>query len=253
MSAYEALAGSYDALTQDVPYEAILDYVEALLAHHGRQPETVLDLACGTGSLAALLAQKGYRVLAADASEEMLAMAYDKAQALDLPNPPFFICQRMEQLTLPEPVDLVVCTLDSLNYLTDPQDARRALGRIYEALKPGGAVIFDINTPEKLRSLDGQIFLDEDEDTYCVWRAEFDEAENLCYYGMDLFQRRGRLWQRSFEEHREYAYTPEALETYLREAGFQTICRYADRSLEPPAPGAQRIYFYGEKQSPEGA
>ncbi len=253
MSAYEALAGSYDALTQDVPYEAILDYVEALLAHHGRQPETVLDLACGTGSLAALLAQKGYRVLAADASEEMLSMAYDKAQALDLPNPPFFICQRMEQLTLPEPVDLVVCTLDSLNYLTDPQDARRALGRIYEALKPGGAVIFDINTPEKLRSLDGQIFLDEDEDTYCVWRAEFDEAENLCYYGMDLFQRRGRLWQRSFEEHREYAYTPEALETYLREAGFQTICRYADRSLEPPAPGAQRIYFYGEKQSPEGA
>ena len=74
MSAYEALAGSYDALTQDVPYEAILDYVEALLAHHGRQPETVLDLACGTGSLAALLAQKGYRVLVADASEEMLAI-----------------------------------------------------------------------------------------------------------------------------------------------------------------------------------
>ena len=69
MSAYEALAGSYDALTQDVPYEAILDYVEALLARHGRQPETVLDLACGTGSLAALLAQRGYRVLAADASE----------------------------------------------------------------------------------------------------------------------------------------------------------------------------------------
>ena len=253
MSAYEALAGSYDALTQDVPYEAILDYVEALLAHHGRQPETVLDLACGTGSLAALLAQKGYRVLAADASEEMLSMAYDKAQALDLPNPPFFICQRMEQLTLPEPVDLVVCTLDSLNYLTDPQDARRALGRIYEALNPGGTVIFDINTPEKLRGLDGQVFLDEDEDTYCVWRAEFDEAENICYYGMDLFQRRGRLWQRSFEEHREYAYTPEALETYLREAGFQAVCRYADRSLEPPAPGAQRIYFYGEKQSPEGA
>ena len=70
---------------------------------------------------------------------------------------------------------------------------------------------------------------------------------------MDLFQRRGRLWQRSFEEHREYAYTPEALETYLREAGFQAVCRYGDRSLEPPAPGAQRIYFYGEKQPPEGA
>ena len=135
MSAYESLACSYDALTQDVPYEAVLDYVETLLRRRGAAPETVLDLACGTGSLSVLLAQRGYRVLAADASEDMLAMAYDKAAGLE--NPPFFICQRMEQLTLPAPVDLVISMLDSLNYLTDPADARTAMARIYEALTPG--------------------------------------------------------------------------------------------------------------------
>ena len=187
-----------------------------------------------------MLAQRGYRVLAADASEDMLAMAYDKAAGLE--NPPFFICQRMEQLTLPAPVDLVISMLDSLNYLTDPADARTAMARIYEALTPGGTLIFDINTPEKLRGLDGQVFLDEDEDTYCVWRAEFDQEENICYYGMDLFQRRGKLWQRSFEEHREYAYTPEQLTGFLREAGFRTVAWYGDRTLEPPRPGEQRVY-----------
>lgn len=245
MSAYDALAASYDGLTWDVPYEEILAYLQALLKRHGASPKSVLDLACGTGSLAVLLAEAGYRTLAADASEEMLAMAYDKAS--DLPHPPFFICQRMEALTLPEPVDWVVCCLDSLNYLTDPRDAAKALGRIYESLTDGGVLTFDINSEEKLRGLDGQIFLDENDESYCVWRAEFDEAERICYYGMDLFQRQGKLWRRSFEEHREYAYTVSQLTEFLRAAGFSRIECYGDRQFTPPKAGEQRIYFYAAK------
>lgn len=245
MSAYDALAASYDGLTWDVPYEEILAYLQALLKRHGAKPQAVLDLACGTGSLAVLLAEAGYQVLAADASEEMLAMAYDKAS--DLPNPPFFICQRMEALTLPRPVDWVVCCLDSLNYLTDPRDAAKALGRIYESLTDGGVLTFDINSEEKLRGLDGQIFLDENDESYCVWRAEFDEAARICYYGMDLFQRKGTLWRRSFEEHREYAYTVSQLKDFLGAAGFSQIYCYGDRQLTPPQPEEQRIYFYAVK------
>ena len=245
MSAYDALAASYDGLTWDVPYEEILAYLQALLKRHGASPKSVLDLACGTGSLALLLAEAGYRTLAADASEEMLAMAYDKAS--DLPHPPFFICQRMEALTLPQPVDWVVCCLDSLNYLTDPRDAAKALGRIYESLTDGGVLTFDINSEEKLRGLDGQIFLDENDESYCVWRAEFDEAERICYYGMDLFQREGKLWRRSFEEHREYAYTVSQLTEFLRAAGFSQIECYGDRQFTPPKAGEQRIYFYAAK------
>lgn len=245
MSAYDALAASYDGLTWDVPYEEILAYLQALLKRHGASPKSVLDLACGTGSLAVLLAKAGYRTLAADASEEMLAMAYDKAS--DLPHPPFFICQRMEALTLPQPVDWVVCCLDSLNYLTDPRDAAKALGRIYESLTDGGVLTFDINSEEKLRGLDGQIFLDENDESYCVWRAEFDEAERICYYGMDLFQREGKLWRRSFEEHREYAYTVSQLTEFLKAAGFSQIECYGDRQFTPPKAGEQRIYFYAAK------
>ena len=245
MRAYDALAASYDGLTWDVPYEEILAYLQALLKRHGASPKSVLDLACGTGSLALLLAEAGYRTLAADASEEMLPMAYDKAS--DLPHPPFFICQRMEALTLPEPVDWVVCCLDSLNYLTDPRDAAKALGRIYESLTDGGVLTFDINSEEKLRGLDGQIFLDENDESYCVWRAEFDEAERICYYGMDLFQREGKLWRRSFEEHREYAYTVSQLTEFLRAAGFSRIECYGDQQFTPPKAGEQRIYFYAAK------
>ena len=247
MNAYTSLAEAYDRLTWDVDYPRILDFLEALLHDRGRHPQTVLDLACGTGSLSVLLAERGYRVIGADMSEDMLAIASEKACRLE-ENVPFFICQCMERLALPEPVDCVVCCLDSLNYITDPAACRKALERVYAALSPGGAFLFDVNTPEKLRAMDGQVFLDEDEDVYCVWRGAFDEGTRICSYGMDLFRRQGPVWRRSFEEHLEYAYTPQELEQWLRDAGFSDIRVYGDGRMEPPAEGEQRVYFYACKE-----
>ena len=241
MMAYDALAASYDALTWDIPYEAILDFWEAVLKKTGKAPETVLDLACGTGSLSVLLAKKGYRVLGADISEEMLTAASEKAAELE--GPPFFICQSMQELRLPYKVDWIVCCLDGINYLDDPKDCRETFKRCYESLNKGGMLTFDINSAFKLKGLDGQVWLDENEDTYCVWRTEFDEEENICYYGVDLFTRDGEAWLRDFEEHRQYAYTAEQLTAYLQEAGFGDIRLYADLSMDAPKEDSQRIFI----------
>ncbi len=245
MDAYHNLAASYDRLTNDVDYAATVAFYQQILDREGLQPRTVVDLACGTGSVALLLAQKGLQVIGVDLSEEMLCAAFAKGQALE--NPPVFICQPLQALRLPRGVDLAVCALDSLDYITDPADCQEAIRRVYRVLNPGGCFIFDVNTPEKLRAMDGQVFLDEDDDVYCVWRGEFDEESNICSYGMDLFQRQGALWQRSFEEHREYAYSAEQLTAYLRQAGFTNIEVYADRRFQAPQPGEQRIYMKARK------
>ena len=246
MSAYETLAACYDELTYDIPYEKNLTFFERLCARTHIRPQTVLDLACGTGSLSVLLAQRGYRVIGADLSEDMLAEAEQKAQALS-DNRPFFICHPMQRLRLAEPVDAVICALDSLNYLTRPDDSRKTLRRVYNALKSGGLFVFDINTPAKLRGLDGQVFLDETDDTYCVWRTEFDAKKRLCFYGMDIFRLNGSHWDRSFEEHIEYAYEPDELALWLEEAGFTHIRQYGDRVLRTPKQDEQRIYFSAKK------
>ena len=245
MGSYEALAASYDRLTRDVDYEATVDFYRQILKREGLCPRTAVDLACGTGSITALLARMGLDVTGVDMSEEMLTVAQQKTCRLT--PMPRFICQKLQALRLPRGVDLAVCGLDSLDYITDPADCEKAIARVYRALNPGGIFIFDVNTPEKLRAMDGQVFLDEDEDVYCVWRGEFDEETNICSYGMDLFQRTGRLWQRSFEEHREYAYTREQLTAYLKQAGFCRIAVYGDRSFSPPGEGEQRIYFKARK------
>ena len=245
MDAYHDLAVSYDRLTSDVDYEATVAFYDAILQREGLRPRTAVDLACGTGSVTVLLARSGLQVTGVDMSEEMLTVAMQKAmeQELDIR----FVCQRLEELRLPRAVDLAVCALDSLDYITDPEACKQAIKRVYKALNPGGVFIFDVNTPEKLRAMDGQVFLDEDDDVYCVWRGEFDETENICSYGMDLFQRRGEVWERSFEEHREYAYSAEQLTGFLREAGFSHIGVYADREFCAPRPNEQRIYMKARK------
>jgi len=245
MDAYHELAASYDRLTNDVDYSAVVDFYWQILEKEGLQPETAVDLACGTGSVALLLAQKGLNVIGVDMSEEMLCEANQKAQDLD--HPPMYICQRLERLWLPRAVDLAVCALDSLDYITRPEYCRVAISRVYKALNPGGCFIFDVNTPEKLRAMDGQVFLDEDDDVYCVWRGEFDDETNICTYAMDLFQRQGSVWKRSYEEHREYAYSAQQLTRYLKDAGFTHIRVYADRRMEAPGEGEQRIYFKARK------
>ena len=245
MDAYHNLAVSYDRLTSDVDYEATVDFYYEILKQEGLSPRTAVDLACGTGSVTAILAKKGLRVTGVDLSEEMLTVASQKAMELD--NQPLFLCQNLRDLYLPRAVDLAVCALDSLDYITDPADCREAIRRVFKYLNPGGIFIFDVNTPEKLRAMDGQVFLDEDDDVYCVWRGEFDEKTNICSYGMDLFQRKGNLWERSFEEHREYAYSADQLVGYLKDAGFTHIRVYADRRLEAPAAGEQRIYIKARK------
>ena len=245
MDAYHNLAVSYDRLTSDVDYEATVAFYYEILKQEGLRPRTSVDLACGTGSVTAILARKGLQTIGVDMSEEMLTVASQKAG--EIHPAPWFICQCLQELRLPRAVDLAVCALDSLDYVTDPADCKEAIRRVYKYLNPGGIFIFDVNTPEKLRAMDGQVFLDEDEDVYCVWRGEFNEETNICSYGMDLFQRKGNLWERSFEEHCEYAYSAEQLVGYLKEAGFTHIRVYGDRRMQAPEAGEQRIYIKARK------
>ena len=247
MSCYEALAASYDGLTRDIPYEKYLRFFKTLLRRHGVTATTVLDLACGTGSLSVLLAKHGYRVLGVDRSEEMLTVAAEKAMELE-ENQPFFVAQPMQRLRIHEPVDACVCALDSINYVTKPQDVQKAFRCVYKRLRPGGLFVFDINTLYKLENLDGQVFLDETEDSYCVWRAVYDKRHSLCRYGMDLFQRlEDDTWERSFEEHIERAYTPEELSGWLTEAGFAQIEQFGNLRLEAPENTELRIFFAAKK------
>lgn len=217
-AAYGPLAERYDQLTGDVPYEALCDWYETALSRRGRAVHTVLDLGCGTGALSLLLARRGYEVIAVDASADMLSVFQQKLSSLPEGTvTPMLLCQRAEELDLYDTVDAAVCCLDGFNYLP-PESLPEALRRLRLFISPGGVLAFDILSPERLRSLDGQCFVDESADTLCLWRAAL-EGDAL-RYGMDIFRAAGRLWRREQEEHIEYLHEPEVLLRLLAEAGF---------------------------------
>ena len=235
MSSYGALADWYDSLTEDVDYAGMYDYLTAILRRNGVKPERVLDMACGTGSLSVLFAENGSRCYGMDLSTDMLTRAFDKVQGME--NPPMFLHGNMADFTLPEPVDVLVCMLDSFNYMAEPEQGISAISCFAKALRPGGMLIFDVRPPE-----------DETEDVVCIWRTEFDEEENQCFYGMDIFVRQGNLWRREQEEHLEYAYDLDWLKQQLEQAGFRDVTFYGERTFLPPQPEEERVFITARKE-----
>ena len=220
MSAYTALARFYDALTGDVPYPALADAYENYLRRPQRETMTLLDLCCGTGTLTCLLAGRGHELIGVDASPEMLSVAREKAERTATAVTPMFLCQDAAELDLYGTVEGAYCALDSMNYLP-PETLPALFHRLHLFIEPGGRFAFDIQSPERLRSLDGETFVDEDEGLLCLWRADFDEEENALVYGVDIFRReKNALWRRESEEHVEYAHEPETLRALLERAGF---------------------------------
>ncbi len=243
MEAYTTLAQYYDVLTKDVPYCAFADYYEKLFRECGLNVRSVLDLACGTGTLTEILCARGYDVTGVDGSEDMLMTAMEKTCGLK--NRPLLLCQTMKELDLYGTVDAVVCSLDGMNYVS-PEDMPLVLHRVHLFTEPGGVFIFDMNTPEKFSMLDGQMFIDETDDVYCVWRTSIENGE--CIYGVDIFTKQGDLWQRSVEEHTEYVYEPEHMRELLLNEGFEDVRLYGNLSCEAPKSGEQRIFITARKK-----
>ena len=245
MNSYQTLSAYYDRFTDDVGYAQWAEFFDALFAREGVQPKLVLDLACGTGTLTGLLARRGYEMIGVDASPDMLMQAMQNT--MDCTPRPLFLNQRMEQLDLYGTVDVCLCCLDSVNYVTDPVALQRALERVHLFLEPKtGLFVFDINTPEKFARMDGNSYVREDEDVFCVWQAAVENC--LCAYQFDIFEKDGDVWTRAQETHEERIYTIQELTAMLKQAGFAEIKTYGDQSFSPVRGGEDRVYFTARKR-----
>lgn len=242
---YRFLSAYYDRFTDDVGYGRWADYFECIFAREGLTPHLIVDLACGTGSLSAVLAARGYEMIGVDASADMLMRAMNNT--LELTPRPIFLNQRMEALDLYGTVDAVLCCLDSVNYVTDPAALREAFRRVALFLEPGGVFIFDVNTAYKFSRMDGECYVREDEDVYCAWQVAFDGVR--CTYDFDIFEREadGR-WARLREDHEERFYDPQTLTDMLFELGFEQIRVYPELDFGPLTGQEDRVFITARKR-----
>lgn len=242
MSGYGDFSAFYDALTADVNYPAWADYLLEVFDRHGGARGQLLDLACGSGSLALELTARGVDVIGVDGSQDMLAVAREKAE--DAGAPVLFLCQDMRELDLYGTVDGAVCMLDSLSHVCDTADVGEILRRLGLFIAPDGLLVFDVNTPYKHREVLGDnAFVFEEDEFLCVWRNHFSEAKCEVSMRLDFFLEENGVYERYTDEVKERAYSMATWKKLLAEAGFDLLAVYGERSFDAPTADAERWVF----------
>ncbi len=131
------LAAIYDALDPDrSDLDVYVAIAEELAARR------VLDVGCGTGTLAVLLAERGFEVTGVDPSGESLAVARSKPGA-----------DRVRWIhgdarVLPSlAVDLAAMTGNVAQAIVEESDWEATLRGVHDALRPGGHLVFETREP----------------------------------------------------------------------------------------------------------
>ena len=248
MSGYAEFSGVYDILTQNVDYPARADYIADLLSQNGVTGGILLDLACGTGSLSVEMAEKGFEVIGVDASGEMLSIAMNNAYEAE--QNILFLCQQMQDLDLYGTIGSAICTLDSINHLTEKSDVQAAFDRVSLFMEKDGIFVFDVNTPYKHREiLADNSFVYEADGVYCVWQNTLERDTDTVRIDLDIFEEiEPDIYERSQESFCERAYEISELEAMLTKAGFETVAVYDELTRQPPHENSQRVFITARKK-----
>jgi len=217
-----ALANAYDCLNDGIDHHAWADFIEECIKRYSSIPVSeICETACGTGSMACELASRGYAVTASDISEEMLTAAENKARNRGLSIR--FVLQDMRNTKMYAQKDMILCMLDSMNYLTKREDVISALKSAYNSLRDGGIFVFDMNSKFKFENIysDNSYILESD-NFYCGWENSYNPSTRICDFYLSIFMlgNDGR-YTRSDEAQREKMYTVKQMKSYITEAGFE--------------------------------
>ena len=270
---YHEYAPFYDGSGQ-IRFAILVDqYLSEVLARHPTGGRRAIDLACGTGTLALLLADAGWDVVGLDASAEMLAQARAKAANFDTPGRVEFVLGDMRalelrtenqkpvnselilgsQLTLRVPVlgsrfDLATCFYDSLNYMLTEEDLAACFQAAARALAPGGLFVADMNTRYFLEHDWGTCEVIEQSGFVQVSQSHFEPATACSTMVLTGFAGDDERGYRRFDEtHIERAYSPEVVGGLLEAAGLCVEAAYDCFTFQPPGERTQRIAWVARK------
>ena len=248
MGGYSFFSSVYDTLTENVNYAARADYIADLLADNGIKGGILLDLACGTGTLSVEMSKKGFEVIGVDASADMLSVAMNNAYEAE--RNILFLCQPMQQLDLYGTINAAICTLDSINHLTDEADVQATFDKVSLFTEPGGIFIFDVNTVFKHREiLADNTFVYDMDDVYCVWQNSFDSATDTVQIDLDIFEQvDDGVYERMQESFCERAYPLPLLKEMLKKSGFETVAVYDELTREAPKENSERLFIVARKK-----
>ena len=252
---YSALAAGYDAVMAHVDYPQWAAHVQALVRRHRPGAASVVELGCGTGALAVALqpygpGPAGYAYRAYDGSAAMVEVARRTARRAGRPVA-FGQADFLDPVPGP-PADVVVLVYDGLNYLLDLGQVETLLGRVRDALAPGGVAVVDQSTPaNSVNHADGFDDAGETEAWAYVRSSHYEHATRLHTTTFRLTAPDGTT---AVETHRQRAYTMDEVAGAAARAGLAAVAAYDGLGLEPADDDSERVHwvFARADDAPDG-
>lgn len=219
--AYTIFSEFYDQFMDNYSYEEVDGFLQEVLKSEGVRPNRILEMACGTGSLTEYLSKIAV-VDAFDQSEEMLSKAYEKLYRNKWAK---IYKMNMEDFSFSHKYSLIVCLCDSMNYLSSLESIQKTFQNVYNHLEEEGIFVFDLNTELRFREqYKNHIQIEEGEEYFFTWENFYDEEKRINHYRLNFFlEEEEGLYERSTEEHKEYAYSLEEIKNLLQETGFEIV------------------------------
>lgn len=234
---YGESAPYYDLIYEDiVDYARECDFLEELFRRHaGRAIQRVLDLGCGTGNHALVLADRGYEVVGVDLSGAFIARAREKAR--DVATPPTFLEGDMRNLRVEGPFDAAIIMFGAFGHIAKA-DASPTLEGVAARLAEGGLLLFEFWNPAGAQ--DGhEDWLERNREgarLLRLGRSRLREAEGSLEIRFKYYLLRGGRLEDEFEEVATMAlYAQDAMVKRLRGAGFCPVAMldWSAKSLDP--------------------
>ena len=249
--AYERYAAVYDGSGQVRFALLTAMYIEELLIEHPLNGRRLIDIACGTGTLALVMAAEGWEVLGLDSATGMLTQAEAKRQEAELSGRVAFMEADMRALAahLPAEIfDLATCTYDSLNHLLEEQDLLAAFQGAAHVLRPGGLYIADMNTRYFLEHVWGRHEILEQRGYVQVDQSYFVAETSTLTMALTGFLGDDQQGYERFDElYRERAYPIETINLLLEQAGLLVEGCYESFTTLAPQAETHRIFWVARK------
>jgi SAM-dependent methyltransferase len=224
--AYDDFAWFYDRYWSHEFHSAAFPILERICLPRLAPAARILDVCCGTGYLAGLLVERGFRVFGVDESPAMIDCA-----RRNVPGAEFHVA-RASEFTLRGRFDAAVSTFDSLNHLIGHASLEAAFERVAAVLRPGAPFAFDILAEEAYRTQWGENFaLVRDDHVLLITGASYDFRTRVARCDITMFRLMNGAWQRSDVVVEEQAYEPREVDAALARAGFAGTACYDARDL----------------------
>lgn len=238
---YTKLAPIYDYLMRHVDYQRWADYVSLIFKMVQVDVRTILDIACGTGTLIQRLRQRGYKAVGFDLSQEMISLAKRKNQGVPLWR------GDMRCFASKRRFDAVVCLFDSINYLMNLKELGEVLRAVEEVLHKEGIFIFDISTEKNsLKNFNNYCEKDKKEGFCYIRRGYYDSRGGIQYNDFTIgFQEDG--WRRYREVHRQRVYSLREVEEEVHRSGLGLRYVFEGFTFREATEDSYRAHFILQK------